>query len=79
MEDISTHTYHLASMAYHKMKALKHSNGQPLCVLYNKEDFTDRSRQGGIIAFNLLKSDGNHIGYSEVNELRTIYELYLIS
>lgn len=66
MESISDHTFQLAQLTYHKMRDLRHINSHPLCVLYVKGDFTDKRRQGGIISFNLQRSDGTYIGYSEV-------------
>lgn len=48
------------------MIALKHSNGQSLCVLYHRENFSDIAKQGAVLAFNLLRSDGSFIGYSKV-------------
>ena len=67
METISKHTFHLAQLTYQKMTRLRHENGQALAVLYGKTDYTDRRRQGGIVTFNLLRSNGSYIGYSEVS------------
>lgn len=67
MERISEHTFNLAQLAYQRMTSLRHSNGQPLAVLYTKTDYTDRMKQGGIVTFNLLRADGSYIGYSEVS------------
>ena len=68
MELISQHTFSLARHVYTNMAAMRHANDMPLCVLYHKEDFRERSRQGGIVVFNLLRSDGSFIGYSEVRK-----------
>ena len=67
MNIISQHTFTLAQHVYNTMVAMKHNNGKPLCVLYHDEDFTDHSRQGGIVTFNLLRPDGRYVGYSEVS------------
>ena len=67
METISKHTFHLAQLTYQKMTCLRHENGRALAVLYGKTDYTDRRRQGGIVTFNLLRSNGSYIGYSEVS------------
>lgn len=67
METVSKHTFHLAQLTYQKMTRLRHENGQALAVLYGKTDYTDRRRQGGIVTFNLLRSNGSYIGYSEVS------------
>lgn len=75
METISKHTFHLAQLTYQKMTRLRHENGRALAVLYGKTDYTDRRRQGGIVTFNLLRSNGSYIGYSEVS-LRLASQLY---
>ena len=68
MNIISEHTFKLASFVYNKMATMHHSNGAPLCQLYNtKESFDDINRQGGVVTFNLLRSNQSIVGYSEVS------------
>ena len=77
MNIISEHTFKLAAFVYNKMAAMHHSNGAPLCQLYNsKESFNDISRQGGVVTFNLLRSDLSIVGYSEVSTQYTNNGMY---
>ena len=66
MVNITEHTFSLAQYVHHKMSDLKHANGRLLCELYCDTGFDDVTLQGPIISFNLLRSSGDYIGYSEV-------------
>ena len=66
MSNVLNHTYSLALYAYNNMSAMKHSSGKPLCRIYCKTDFKDKTRQGPIINFNVLRENGDFVGYSEV-------------
>lgn len=63
---ISRHTFSLARYFHHELAKLKHSNGAALVEIYCASDFEDISIQGGIVCFNLKRSDGSYIGCSEV-------------
>ncbi|KUJ22541.1 putative molybdenum cofactor sulfurase, partial [Mollisia scopiformis] len=83
MKKVSQHTSYLAFRLYHGMTSLTHYNGQPLCVIYN--DVPERSiygnpeTQGGTIAFNLVRSDGNYLGHSFVEGQANTHGIYLRS
>lgn len=66
MHQISIHTFSLAKATYQQLTELKHYNGQPLCILYHTNNFTDPTIQGPIVNFNLLTATGTIIGFSEV-------------
>ena len=66
MQQISIHTFSLAKATYQQLTELKHYNGQPLCILYHTNNFTDPTIQGPIVNFNLLTATGTIIGFSEV-------------
>ena len=51
-----------------RLSAMQHYNGAPVAELYCKNHFKDPSTQGAIVNFNLLRSNGNYVGYSEVCE-----------
>lgn len=76
MNAVLNHTYTLALYTYNNMCALKHVSGKPLCKIYCKTGFKDVTAQGPIINFNLLRTNGTFIGYSEV---RTSFLFFLIS
>jgi molybdenum cofactor sulfurtransferase len=72
-ESVSKHTFALARNLYLKLADLKHANGQPLVEVYSSQPvpYSDRSLQGGILTFNVLKSDGSHYGF---NSFRRVAE-----
>lgn len=65
-EIIAKHTFELARYVYRNLITLHHFNGKPVAVVYNDTQFSDVKYQGGIVNFNLLRSDGEYVGYSEV-------------
>ena len=67
MATISVHTFALAHYVNDHLSSLCHHNNQRVCVLYTNGEFS-REQHGGIIAFNLVRSDGQFVGYSEVRE-----------
>lgn len=66
MELISTHTFSLAKYVHHSLLLMHHSNGNPIAVLYHDTNFENKNYQGAIVNFNLLRANGQYIGYSEV-------------
>lgn len=81
MQRISQHTLFLANRLYTGMSALRHSNGRPLCAIYNDTEdgdlYTDPTKQGATIAFNILDIHGNHFGYSHVEKVANEKSIYL--
>ena len=63
---IADHTFSLAQYVHHKMSDMKHGNGRPVCELYCDTGFDAISNQGPIVNFNVLRSNGDHVGYSQV-------------
>ena len=62
---------------YISMSELKHSNGNKVCLLYCDTDFEGEEKQGPIINFNLLRSDGQVVGYSQVDKLASVFDIHL--
>ncbi|KAL0269311.1 UNVERIFIED_CONTAM: hypothetical protein PYX00_007094 [Menopon gallinae] len=75
MKLISQHVFELARYAYNQMKALKHFNGENLIEFYADSDYTDISEQGGIVNFNLLRSNGQYIGYTEALHVANLHNI----
>lgn len=75
-QTIGKHTFELAKYVYRNLITLHHFNGKPVAVVYNDTQFANVKIQGGIVNFNLLRSDGEYIGYSEVS--LTIFSLFLL-
>lgn len=67
MLNLSKHVLAVTQYFYHNLKSLKHGNGHPLAVIYGSQTFEELSSQGGIVTFNLKRSDGKFIGYAEVS------------
>lgn len=67
MNLISRHVFELARYAVKKLKALTHWNGTPLVELYTDSSYNDIKEQGGIVNFNLKRSNREYIGFVEVN------------
>ena len=73
--DISRHTGFLVSTAYTQLEALRHSNGSPVCTIYN--DRTDMDNRGPVIALNLLDASGDYVSLQEVQKLASINNVHL--
>lgn len=65
-EVIAQHIFQLAKYVYRSLITFHHFNGKPVAIVYNDTQFADVQFQGGIVNFNLLRSDGEYVGYSEV-------------
>ena len=81
MENVAQHTGQLARRLYLSMKSLKHINGQPLCRMYNddRDAFGDPRRQGATVAFNVLRSNGTCVPYSDVEKMANEQSIYVRS
>ena len=66
MDKISVHTFQLAKLAHDTLQSLMHHNSSRVVKLYCDTEFKDRRLQGAVISFNLLRSNGDYIGYNEV-------------
>ncbi|PLB39844.1 putative molybdenum cofactor sulfurase protein (HxB) [Aspergillus candidus] len=79
MERVALHVRFLAQRLAGRLAALRHWNGQPVCCLYGGADYGDSTRQGPIIALNLLNSQGAWIGKSEVERLAAVKNIQIRS
>ena len=81
MRSISDHTSYLTARLYTGMASLCHGNGQSLCRIYNEDHgaFGDPTRQGSVIAFNVLRADGQYVPYSDVERLANDAGIYIRS
>ncbi|CAH1186804.1 unnamed protein product [Phyllotreta striolata] len=75
--DISKHTFNLARYVYRSLLSLHHSNGRPVAVLFHDTTFENPEHQGHIVNFNLLRENGEHVGYSEVLQLANLHGIQL--
>lgn len=78
MPRLERHVFALAQLLHAELTALRHeSSGQPVCVTYGRHAEHDVALQGGVVAFNLLRSDGSYVGYSEVDRLAALNGIHL--
>lgn len=67
MELVSKHVFSLAQYVFLNISTMHHFNGEPVAILYNDTNFHNEGIQGGILNFNLLRYNGEFIGYAEVS------------
>eukprot|EP00727_Mastigamoeba_balamuthi_P007328 m51a1_g3215 putative molybdenum cofactor sulfurase (519) ;mRNA; r:38686-42660 len=68
MQCIARHTNSLTQYMASSFKALRHRNGNPVCVLYGKHD-SGPDAQGAIVTINLLEPDGTYVSVIKALEL----------
>lgn len=76
MVRISRHVFNLAKYVYENLKCLKHFNGKPVVKFYNEDEFT-LERQGGVVNFNVMRSDESYVGFSEFTYLASSNKITL--
>ncbi|KAN0071519.1 Pyridoxal phosphate-dependent transferase [Elaphomyces granulatus] len=80
MANISCHAGFLAKKLFDRLSSMAHYNEVAVCQTYTDlSDYSDRSTQGPIIAFNLRNSHGEWVGKSEVEKLASVKNIQLRS
>lgn len=76
---ISPHVTALHRLLFEQMRALVHYNGTPLCSLYVEDaDMVGNPEMyGPILNFNLKRSNGQWIGYGDVERLASMKNIHL--
>lgn len=76
MVRISRHVFNLARYIFENLSKLRHFNGMPVIKFYheNAEEFV-QSRQGGVLNFNVMRSDGSFVGFTEFGYLSNIHNI----
>lgn len=71
MDHISRHTAHLSKILYDGLSTLSHTNGTPLCTIYQDRYsiYGDSNTQGPTIAFNIQDSRRRWVGKSYFEKL----------
>ncbi|QGA20338.1 hypothetical protein EYB26_008040 [Talaromyces marneffei] len=79
--NISNHTAFLVKQLFDRLSSIKHANGKPVCHFYLSSgcSYEDRSSQGPIIALNLLDSNGDWVGKSEIEKLASVKSIHIRS
>lgn len=83
MTTVSKHTSYLLARLYRGLLELRHPNGSSACRIYNENRgsaaFEDPRTQGPVIAFNVVKADGQHVPYAEVEKSANAAGIYIRS
>ncbi|KAK8088245.1 hypothetical protein PG997_003206 [Apiospora hydei] len=83
MKTVSRHTSYLLARLYRGLSEIRHPNGAPVCRIYSENRgavaFEDPRRQGSVMAFNVLRADGQHIPYAEVEKAANAAGIYIRS
>lgn len=74
---IFRHVFGLAKYLEDQLRQLHHPNGEPLVKLYNKVGYQDKSRQGGIVAFNVRTESGSFVGFGEIACVAALHGILL--
>ncbi|KAF9908582.1 hypothetical protein EC991_009727 [Linnemannia zychae] len=80
---ISPHVTSLHRLLYQSMKSLKHYNGTQLCDIYvestnlGSELVGNPEMYGPILNFNLKRSNGQWIGYGDVERLASMKDIHV--
>ena len=77
MERVAAHTALLARRLYEGLSGLRHPNGTPVARIYTTSDYRDRTRQGPIIAFNLVDHTGRLIPKTQVETTAAAKNIHL--
>ncbi|KAL1140184.1 hypothetical protein AAG570_000116, partial [Ranatra chinensis] len=77
MDKVSMHTFGLARYTFKKLSRLHHFNGNPAVILYVDTQYDDPNTQGNVVNFNLLRPNGDYIGYAEVLHLANLRNIQL--
>lgn len=76
MERISQHVFSLAKLLHRSLLTLHHFNDKPVVKLYSDSDYEDRDNQGGVVTFNLMRSNGEYVGYMEVVNMAALFKIH---
>ncbi|XP_076249383.1 molybdenum cofactor sulfurase [Calliopsis andreniformis] len=77
MKKISNHVFSLAKFLYYSLLTLHHNNGKPVVKLYSDTVYDSCDLQGGIVTFNLIRSNGEYVGYMEVLNIAALFKIHL--
>ncbi|KAI1736863.1 molybdenum cofactor sulfurase [Xylaria scruposa] len=79
MTDVASHTSFLAGKLYRGLEKLRHSNGEPVCVMYSipTDDTKTVFGNGPIVAFNLRSHFGTWISLAEFEKLAVLKTIHV--
>lgn len=67
MRVVSERTFALAAYLFDRMNGTLHGNGRPVFRTYADTAYRSGNEQGGVVNFNVLRANGEYVGYNEVS------------
>ncbi|KAJ8132563.1 hypothetical protein O1611_g1068 [Lasiodiplodia mahajangana] len=79
MADIASHTSFLANRMYHGLERIRHSNGEPVCVMYSTPPGKRNAslESGPVVAFNLRSRLGAWVSLAEFEKLAVLKSFHI--
>ncbi|XP_029341940.1 molybdenum cofactor sulfurase-like isoform X1 [Acyrthosiphon pisum] len=77
MREVAGRTFRLAAYLYGRMSGVRHGNGLPVFRTYADTEYRCESTQGGVVNFNVLRANGDYVGYNEVKYVASNYGIVL--
>ncbi|KAI2618429.1 PLP-dependent transferase [Hypoxylon sp. NC1633] len=82
MRDVSSHTSSLTQRLYDGLATLRHSNGQPVCIMYSRPSLAPDGTKpplgnGPVVAFNLQNHLGGWISLVEFEKLAVLKRFHI--
>ncbi|CAI2167974.1 14417_t:CDS:2 [Funneliformis geosporum] len=78
-KNISNHVQCLITYLSRSMASLRHWNGEPVVSVNSDRDFSDNKQQGGVLSFNITRSDDEAVGYLQVERLASMNGIHIRS
>ncbi|XP_046476693.1 molybdenum cofactor sulfurase 1 isoform X2 [Neodiprion pinetum] len=77
MQKISQHVFGLAKCLHDSLLVMHHSNGSPIAKLYSDTAYEDARTQGGVVTFNLLRPNGETVGFVEFLNMSNLHKIHV--
>ena len=77
MRGIASHTFSLTEYTHSRLSSLRHYNGAQVCELYTSCPHLLPEKQGPILSFNVLCSDGRYVGYTILNTVAKSTDIFV--
>ncbi|GAV05732.1 hypothetical protein RvY_15813 [Ramazzottius varieornatus] len=77
MTCISQRVFSLARYTFLRLRELRHHSGAQVAEIYHNGNFDSITEQGGVVTFNLKRSDSSFVGYSLVEKVMSSFKVHL--
>ncbi|KAI1376389.1 PLP-dependent transferase [Hypoxylon crocopeplum] len=82
MKDVSSHTSFLSQRLHDGLATLRHSNGQPVCIMYSRPSLATKRLDphlgnGPVVAFNLQSHQGGWISLVEFEKIAVLKRFHV--